>query len=82
MDVKILESTKESLKLRVTDEDHTLLNPICEELSNMNETRFAGYSKDHILMNKSSLNIKGKDPKKLLVTACKNLIKELNTIKK
>lgn len=79
MEVKILEETKESIKIELQGEDHTLANVLRRELWNDSHVKIAGYNVDHPLIGNPILVVEtdGKeDPKKALLAAVDRIKKK------
>jgi DNA-directed RNA polymerase subunit L len=80
MELKILEESKDFLKLEIIGEDHTLANALRKELWNDSHVKIAGYNIEHPLIGSPILMVDtdGKeDPKKALFGAADRL-KKLN----
>jgi DNA-directed RNA polymerase subunit L len=78
MEVKVLEETKNKIKLEIEGENHTLVNALRKELWSDSHVKIAGYSIDHPLVGKPVLIVEtdGKeDPKKALSSAVERLKK-------
>ena len=77
MDVKILEETKERLKIEIQGEDHTLANILRKELWNDKNIKIAGYHLEHPLIGNPVLIVESdKDPKKAVFEAIERLRKK------
>jgi len=48
MELKILEESKSSLKIRIEGEDHTLANVLRRELWSDSHIKVSGYNVDHL----------------------------------
>ncbi|MFH1972204.1 MAG: DNA-directed RNA polymerase subunit L [archaeon] len=77
MEIKVLESEKNLLKLELMGKSHTLANALVKELWNDPETVIAGYNLKHPQVNNTILVLetKKKDPKKVLIDALKRMDK-------
>lgn len=82
MDIKIIgRRTKNKWKIMIEDEE-TILNPIKKKLINDKTITFAGYKKEHPLLNKIKLVIKGKDVKKSFKKALNDYKSDLEFLRK
>jgi len=76
MEVKILEESKERLKIEIIGEDHTLGNVLSKELWNDKSVKVSGYKVDHPLMGNPILLVESdKDAKKALFEAVERVKK-------
>ncbi len=77
MNVKIVEKTKDMVKLDISGEVHILGNLLREELFNDKNVTFAGYSKEHPELDNALFVVKVKsgDP----LTAVKDAVKRINS---
>jgi len=75
MEIKILEDTKERIKVEIKEEGHTLCNPLVKELWNDKNVEVAGYNIDHSLVNNPILIVESKTNAR---TALKKAIENLN----
>lgn len=89
MEVKILESDKNSIKVELIGEDHTFANALRKELWNNPNVKLAGYNVEHPLVSNPVLVVDGdgkQDPKKMLMKAVEDLRKKnltlIETLKK
>ena len=89
MEVKILESDKNSIKIELIGEDHTFANALRKELWNNSNVKLAGYNVEHPLVSNPILVVDGdgkQDPKKMLLKAAEDLRKKnltlIETLKK
>ena len=74
MDIKILEETKERLKIEIIGEDHTLSNILRKELWNDKSVKVAGYRIEHPMVGSPILLVESdKDAKKALFDAVNRL---------
>ena len=79
MEIKILEQTKNRLKLELLERSHTLANALSKELWNDKDIEVAGYTLEHPLINNSAIMIvetSGSDPKKAVLAAITRLKKK------
>ena len=77
MALKIIENTKNRLKIKLVDEDHTLVNALRQELWNDSDVEVSGYRIKHSLVDSPELVIE--TSKKDAVATLQNAI---NRIKK
>jgi len=77
MEIKILEDTKEKLKLEIKGEGHTLCNPLVKELWKDSNVEVAGYNIDHSLVSNPLLVIEAKNAKTALKKAISGLSKNI-----
>ena len=77
MDINVLESEKNLLKIELIGKTHTMANALVKELWNDSETVVAGYNVKHPQVSNAILVLetKKKDPKKVLVDALKRMDK-------
>jgi DNA-directed RNA polymerase subunit L len=83
MEVKILKSDKNSIKVELIGENHTFANALRKELWNDSGVKLAGYNIEHPLVSNPVLVVDGdgkQDPKKMLLKAAENLRKRNLTI--
>lgn len=75
MKLKVIEKSKNKLKLEITGEDHTFCNALRKELWNDKDVKVAGYNIEHPLVTNPVIIIEtsGKDPKKAIEAALKRL---------
>ena len=74
MEIRILEETKERLKIEVQGEDHTFCNILKKELWNGKNVKIAGYQIAHPLIGNPVIIVESdKDPKKALLDAVERL---------
>jgi len=79
MEVKILHSDKDSIKVELIGEDHTFANALRKELWNNSSVKLAGYSVEHPLISNPVLVVDGdgkQDPKKILLKSAEELRKK------
>jgi len=78
MEIKILEKTKDTLKLEVSGEDHTLCNALRKELWEDKTVEVAGYNMKHPLISEPEIivEVKSGDPVKALLKAVDGLKKK------
>jgi len=80
MEVKILNRTKNDLKIEIVGEDHTFCNLLQKTLLDDKNVEIAGYDQPHPLIRTSIVYLRTKrdtSPEKVLLTALSS-IKELN----
>ncbi|MBT6995376.1 DNA-directed RNA polymerase subunit L [Candidatus Woesearchaeota archaeon] len=75
MELKILSSEKDSLKLELIGEDHTLANALRTQLWKNSGVKLTGYNIEHPLISNPILTVEGNDPKKMLLNAVAELKK-------
>ena len=83
MEIKILKEEKGKIEFEITGEDHTLCNPIRDELWNQEGVEISAYNIKHPLISNPVMLVemtKG-DPKKALQNAVSNLKKKIKSIK-
>ena len=79
MEIKILEETKNRIKVEVKDESHTLLNALRSELWHSRDTKVAGYRLEHPLISNPILVIEAEDkPRNVLLETINRLKKRNN----
>ena len=77
MEVKILEETKNRIKVEIKDENHTLLNALRNELWNNRHTKVAGYRLEHPLVSSPVLILEADDkPRNVLLDSINKLKKK------
>ncbi len=78
MEIKVLESTKNRLKLEIVGEQHTIPNAVSKELWNDKSVVVAGYTLDHPMISNAVLIVETKsgNPKKALLGAISRLGKK------
>lgn len=80
MEVKILNKTKNELKIEIIGEDHTLCNLLQNALLEDKNIEIAGYDQPHPLIRSSVVYLRTKrdaSPEKVLLTALSS-IREMN----
>jgi len=84
MELKTLKKTAKELKIEITGENETILNPITEVLLQFDDVDYASYMSDHPESNKRYLYIKVKkgNPEEILFKAVKQLEAEVKTFSK
>lgn len=78
MELKVLEQTKERLKIELIGEDNTLSNALRKELWLDSHIKIAGYNIEHSLVSNPILIIEtdsSENPKKALLSAIENIRK-------
>lgn len=76
MEFEVLEKTKESLLIRVIDDDPSVMYPMMEQLLTEQSVEDVNYSVEHPDLDTPILYIKakkGKDPKKILIDIAKGI---------
>lgn len=84
MEIEVLEQSKTKLKFRITGEDHTILNPLKEELWHDKNVKIAAYKIAHPLVGIPEMTVEvapGNDAKKAIAEAVKRLNKKLDKLK-
>lgn len=84
MELKTIKKTEKELKIEITGENETILNPITEVLLQYEDVDYASYMSDHPESNKRHLYIKVKKgkPEEILLKAVKQLEAEVKTFSK
>jgi len=80
MEVKVLQKTKNELKIEIVGEDHTFCNLLQSVLLQDKNVEIAGYDQPHPLIRSSIVYVRTKrdvSPEKTLLSALEN-IKDLN----
>lgn len=80
MEIKVLNKTKNELKIEIVGEDHTVCNLLQKALLDDKSVEIAGYDQPHPLIRKSIVSLRTKrdaSPEKVLLAALSN-IRELN----
>lgn len=75
MELKILSLEKDSLKIELIGEDHTLANALRNQLWRDSGVKLVGYNIEHPLVSNPILTVEGNDPKKMLLNAVTELKK-------
>lgn len=78
--VKIVK--EESEKMVVEVEDTTLVNLVGEYLWKVKGVRFAGSLREHPYLKNPNIIVNAADPRKALETAGKNIIEDIEELKK
>ena len=76
MEIKVLNKTKNALKIEIDGEGHSFCNILQKTLIKNKDVEFAGYNVPHPLTNKAIVEIKvkgSKKPEKLLITSAKEI---------
>ncbi len=78
MEIKVLEQTKNKLKIELVGQSHTLANALTKELWNDKNVAIAGYNMPHPQVSSAILIIETSksDPKKALTGAISRLKKD------
>jgi DNA-directed RNA polymerase subunit L len=81
MEINILKEEKNSLKIEIKGEDHTLANALRRELWNGAHVKIAGYSIDHPLVGSPILIVEteGKEDAKKTLLSCVDRLKKKNS---
>jgi DNA-directed RNA polymerase subunit L len=84
MEVKILEESKNKIRVAVDGATHTLCNALAKELQEDKHVNGAGYHIEHPLKGIPELIVEtdGADPKKAVLAAVKKLSKQVADFKK
>ena len=80
MEVKVLQKTKNELRIEIVGEDHTFCNLLQSVLLQDKNVEIAGYDQPHPLIRSSIVYVRTKrdvSPEKTLLSALEN-IKDLN----
>ncbi|MGA3404284.1 MAG: DNA-directed RNA polymerase subunit L [Candidatus Bathyarchaeia archaeon] len=80
MEVKVLQKTKNELKIEIVGEDHTFCNLLQNVLLQDKNVEIAGYDQPHPLIRSSIVYVRTKrdvSPEKIMLSALAN-IKDLN----
>jgi|Deesub1362A_J573_1020465.scaffolds.fasta_scaffold00089_54 DNA-directed RNA polymerase subunit L len=87
MEVKVLNISKDSLKLEIRGENHTVLNLLVHYLLKDDSVEMAKYNTPHPLVGEPILEIIGENPVKSVIKAgkkiledCDHLITQLNEV--
>ncbi|MBS3118015.1 DNA-directed RNA polymerase subunit L [Candidatus Woesearchaeota archaeon] len=81
MEIEVRNKEKESLKIEIKKEGHTLVNLIRKELWEDKTVQAAGYEMKHALVDTPILFVESKDPKKSLKEAAQRLQKKNAEVK-
>jgi DNA-directed RNA polymerase subunit L len=83
MEIKILEESKERLKIEIVGEGNTIANPLVKELWNDEHIKAAGYRIEHSLVSNPILIVEtdGVSAKEALKKAGSRLDKRMNELK-
>ncbi|HNV01055.1 MAG TPA: RpoL/Rpb11 RNA polymerase subunit family protein [archaeon] len=84
MKMEIIQNEKNTLEFYLLNERHTISNLLKEKLVKNGDVEFCAYKLDHPLEDKSRFILKtnGKNPKKVLEEAIKEIKEELEEFKK
>ena len=82
MEIEVLESSKNRIKLKIKGETHTFCNILRRELWEDKSIKVAGYKIEKSLENEPIFIIEteGKDPKKALIEATQRLKKKFKEL--
>ena len=81
MELKVVEKTKDKLKVMVIGESHTLLN-LLREASWKTGARQASYMIEHPYMSEPEIIVRAKNPKKVLTDAAQVVINDAKTFER
>ena len=81
MELKVKQEDKDFLELEIQGEDHTFCNLIRAYSWDVKDTEIASYNIKHPQVAEPVFCIKGKSPKKILLTVVENLKKEIKETK-
>lgn len=78
MEIKVLESTKNRLKIELVGKSHTIANAVSKELWNDKDVSVAGYTLEHPMISNAVLIVETKkgNPKKTFLGAISRLSKK------
>ena len=84
MEIKVLEETKNRIKMQIIDESHTLCNLLRKELWNDSNIKAAAYAIEHPVVGIPVLIVEtnGKNPRDVILEAVKRLKKDTDKFKK
>ena len=82
MKVEVITSEKDTLEFYIDGERHTLPNLLKDKLVDNADVDFVAYKLDHPIDQKSRFIVKGKNPKKIIETAIKEIESELAEFQK
>ena len=82
MEIQFLKDEKESAVVKLENEAATLAIAINDELWQTKGVDLASINKRHPLVGKPEIMVQGKEPRKLLETAAKNLKKKVEEFEK
>ena len=84
MEIRVIEESKNKIVFELKGENNTFCNALKDMLLNEKEVSIASYKIEHPLIGEPEFIIetKGKEPKKVLEIAAKNLQKELASFRK
>jgi len=82
MNITVLENEKDKLKIDI--DDLTFVNVLNEVIWNQDRASldYAGYSIDHPYLANPVLVVKSRNPKKTVIDAAEQIIKDVNALKK
>ncbi len=82
MKLTIIKQEKELLEFYIEGERHTLPNILREKLLKDSDVEFCAYTMDHPIENKSRFLVRGKNPKKSIESAIKEVKENLDEFRK
>ena len=82
MKIEVLKEGKDSITLKVDNEDSTVANAIKDELWSTKGVDVATLDKRHPLVGSPELRIEGKEPRKLLKAAANSFKKKVEEFEK
>lgn len=83
MDINTLQNTKDTLKIEIKGESHSLCNALTKELWNDKSVKSTGYMLESTMEENPIMTIKSTNkPKKALLDASKRLSKKLDEFQK
>ncbi len=83
MEVKIIEDSANKVVFEIEGATHTICSALKQELWENSDVKIAGYNIGHPLVGKPVFTIetkKGRDPKKIVLSAVKSLSKKLDNL--
>ncbi len=83
MEFKVLEKTKDSLLLKVLDDEPSVMYPIMEQLLSEERVKDVTYSVEHADLDEPELYIKakkGEDPSQILTDIAKDIQTEFSNL--
>ena len=82
MKIEVVTNEKDNLEFFIEGERHTLPNMLKEKLANDASVEFCAYRLDHPLDKKARFIVKGKNPKKAVEEAIKQIKTEISEFSK
>ncbi len=71
--MKIIKNTKKEFEIEITGESHSLCNTLRKTLMEDEDVEAAAYVIEHPIIGEPKLYVKGKNPKKSLLTAAETV---------